>query len=223
MLSVVIPTLQAAQSLPATLACLSGQEVAGEIVVADGGSTDGTADLAATAGARVVQSPRGRGVQLAAGAEAASGDWLLFLHADTVLAGDWAGVVSTFIADPANAERAGVFRFALDDDAPAARRWERRVGWRTRVLGLPYGDQGLLISRVFYDALGGFKPVPLMEDVDMVRRIERSHLTVLEADAVTSAERYRKSGYLRRSLRNLICLGLYFLGVAPERIERIYR
>lgn len=221
MLSIVIPTLQAAKVLPATLVCLSGGE--DEIVVADGGSLDATREIATAAGARVIEAPRGRGPQLAAGAAVATGDWLLFLHADTVLAAGWRDRTQEFTADPESDRRAAVFRFAVDDDGRAARRLERMVAWRTCRLGLPYGDQGLLISRSLYDELGGFSPIPLMEDVDMVRRIGRRNLTVLDAAAVTSAARYRTAGYLRRSLRNLFCLGLYFLGVPPHRIERIYR
>ncbi|MEQ8195811.1 MAG: glycosyl transferase family 2, partial [Rhodospirillales bacterium] len=88
---------------------------------------------------------------------------------------------------------------------------------------LPYGDQGLLISRGFYDSLGGFKPLPLMEDVDLIRRIGRKRIDVLPVAAITSAERYRRGGYIARPLRNLFCLMLYFLGVVPEKIERFYR
>lgn len=223
MLSVVIPTLQAAGTLAATLDAVSGAIGVGEVVVADAGSTDGTRAVAAEAGARVIAAPLGRGMQLAAGAAAATGEWLLFLHADTVPAPGWDGMVAAFIGDPANRERAAVFRFALDDPSPAARRLERWVGWRTRKLGLPYGDQGLLIARDFYTALAGFKPMPLMEDVDLVRRVGRSRLAVLDAAAVTSAARYRKDGYMRRGLRNLACLSLFFLGVDPRRIERLYR
>lgn len=221
MLSVVIPTLEAGGTLAATLDAVKG--VVGEVVVADAGSTDATRDIAAQAGARVITVSRGRGQQLAAGAVAATGDWLLFLHADTVPGPGWTEAVAAFMADPANGARAGVFRFALDDAARAARRLERLVAWRTRVLGLPYGDQGLLIARAFYDELGGFRPIPLMEDVDLVHRIGRRRLTVLDAAAITSAARYREKGYARRVLRNLFCLTLFFLGVDPRRIERIYR
>lgn len=222
MLSIVIPTLNAAESLAATVAALGG-DVAGEIVIADGGSMDKTRQVALAAGARVVEARRGRGTQLATGAAAAQGDWLLFLHADTRLDPGWAPQAAGFMADPANATRAAAFAFALDDDDPRARRLERAVAWRCRVLGLPYGDQGLLIARGFYDALGGYRPLPLMEDVDLVRRIGRARLTLLPARAVTSAERWRRDGWYRRSARNLACLSLWFLGVPPATIARLYR
>ncbi|MCG8510101.1 MAG: TIGR04283 family arsenosugar biosynthesis glycosyltransferase [Rhodospirillales bacterium] len=223
MISAIIPTLNAGNRLGATLGCLARYAEVGEVIVADGGSADATREIAAKAGARLIEARRGRGPQLADGAKAATGDWLLFLHADTVLTGEWPEAVSAFVGDPANREKAGVFRLKLDDDSAAARRVERFVAWRTRVLGLPYGDQGLLMARDFYQSLGGFKAIPLMEDVDIVRRIGGRRLAMLDADAVTSAARYRQRGYLRRGARNLFCLALYFLGISPERIERIYR
>jgi rSAM/selenodomain-associated transferase 2 len=219
MLSIVIPTLNAAATLRATLAALD--EGRPELVVADGGSDDGTPSLAREAGCRIVEAPRGRGSQLAVGAAAARGDWLLFLHADTRPAPGWAGCVRRFVDDPANGERAAYFRLALDDASPAARRLEAMVAWRCRVLALPYGDQGLLIAAPFYRALGGFRPLPLMEDVDLVRRIGRQRLVALDHPAVTSAARYR-DGYARRSARNLLCLSLYFAGMPPARIARLY-
>lgn len=217
-LSVIVPALDAARTLPATLAAVGGAE----IIVADGGSRDATPSIAAAAGARVVSTPRGRGLQLAAGADAAHGAWLLFLHADTVLGAGWRAEVEAFAADPANRTRAAAFRFAVDDAAPQARRLERMVAWRGRVWGLPYGDQGLLIHREFYRAVGGFRPLPLMEDVDLVRRIGRARLTILTTPAVTSAVRWRREGWLGRSLRNLTCLALYFAGVPPRLLVRVY-
>jgi len=219
-LAIVIPALNAAHGLAATLAACA--EAGAETLVVDGGSRDGTPDLARRVGACVLESAPGRGQQLAAGAAAAQGEWLLFLHADTRPAPGWAAAVRAFMADPANAARAAHFTFALDDPSPQARRLERLVAWRCRVLGLPYGDQGLLLSRALYEAVGGFRPLPLMEDVDLVRRLGRRRLVALPVPAVTSAERWRREGWRRRSARNLACLSLWFLGVPPGVIRRLY-
>lgn len=216
-LSVVIPTLNAAARLPATLASLGG--MAAEVVVADGGSADGTEGLARSLGAWVITAPRGRGAQLAAGIATAHGPWLLLLHADTRLAPGWAAAVRAAMAEPG---RACHFRFALDDAAPAARRLERAVAWRCRALALPYGDQGLLIHRDLLAAAGGMRPLPLMEDVDLVRRLGRARLGAIDVAALTSAERWRREGWRRRSARNLLCLSLWFLGVSPRIIARVY-
>jgi len=220
--SVVIPTLDAAGDLPATLAALEGAELIGEIIVADGGSRDDSVAVAQAAGARVVGAPRGRGTQLAAGAAAASGNWLLFLNADCRLAPGWMAAVETFVTAPGAAGRAGYFALALDDSSRAARRLERIVAWRCRTLSLPYGDQGLLIARALYDAVGGFAALPLMEDVDLARRLGRRRLLPLGVAAFASARRYRREGYIRRPLRNLMCLLLYFIGVPARHIARLY-
>lgn len=219
-LTIIIPTLEAARSLGATLAACA--EAGAELLVVDGGSRDGTPDLARCLGARLLESEPGRGRQLAAGAAAARGGWLLFLHADTRPAPGWAAVARAFMGDPANVARAAHFAFALDDPSPQARRLERLVAWRCRALGLPYGDQGLLLSRPLYEAVGGFRPLPLMEDVDLVRRLGRRRLAALPVPAVTSAERWRREGWHRRSARNLACLSLWFLGVPPGVIRRLY-
>ncbi len=212
-LSIIIPTLNAAISLPTTLAALG--EVA-EVIVVDGGSTDATVSIAIAFGATVRIASRGRGSQIAAGIAAAGQPWLLLLHADTCLSPGWQA------AARGNASQAGYFRFVLDSRDPRARRLERIVAWRGRVLGLPYGDQGLLIHRDLLHAVGGMKPLPLMEDVDLVRRLGRARLAALPADAVTSAQKWEDQGYLRRSTRNLLCLSLWFAGVPPRLIQRIY-
>jgi len=218
-LSVIIPTLNASRTLSATLVAVGDGD---EIVVVDGGSTDNTIELATAHGARVVQSSAGRGQQLIAGAGAVRNDWFLFLHADTVLAAGWREEVHEFQENPENATRAATFRFELDDECAEARRLERLVAWRVRSIGLPFGDQGLVIHRQFYWSLGGYRPWPLMEDVDLVRRVGRRRLAIFHSAARTSAERWRRDGWHRRSLRNLSCLGLYFLGVPPQLIWKLY-
>ncbi|MGO8915192.1 MAG: TIGR04283 family arsenosugar biosynthesis glycosyltransferase [Stellaceae bacterium] len=225
-LSIVIPALDAAGTLRAALASLEEGRDAGlvrEVLVVDGGSGDATVALARDGGARVLVAPRGRGLQLAVGAASATGAWLLFLHADTRLARGWSGPVGDFLAQSADRRQAAYFRLRLDDAAPAARRLEAAVRWRCRALALPYGDQGLLLPAALYRALGGFRELPLMEDVDLARRLGRDRLVPLAADAVTSAERYRRDGYIARPLRNLGCLALYFLGVPPRLLQRLYR
>lgn len=224
-LSVVIPTYNAAAALRRSLPPLASIAAVGllhEVILVDGGSDDSTAAIAEKCGAALIGAPRGRGDQLAAGAAAARGSWLLFLHADTALDPGWEAAVASFIAEPENAVRAAYFRYRLDDRATRARVLEAIVALRCRVLRLPYGDQGLLISRNQYERLGGFRRIPLMEDVDIVRRIGRKRLSLLPCNAVTSAARYRQAGYFRRSLRNLFCLTLYYIGVPPQILVRIY-
>ncbi len=228
-LSVVIPALDAAATLPSCLAALAEARAAGllaEVTVVDAGGCAATRRLAAAQGARVIAAPPGRGGQLKKGAEVAAGPWLLFLHADTVLQHGWSQEAAAFMAAAGSAQRAAVFSLALQHPARQARRIERLANWRSRRLALPYGDQGLLISRDLYDAVGGFRPLPLMEDVDLVRRLVRRQgraaLTMLASTAVTSAERYHRGGWLLRPLRNLSVLALYFAGTPPRLLQRLY-
>ncbi|MGC2203432.1 MAG: TIGR04283 family arsenosugar biosynthesis glycosyltransferase, partial [Stellaceae bacterium] len=186
-LSVIIPTLNAADTLAEPLSALRTTPIVREVIVVDGGSSDGTVALAEAGGAHVISTARGRGTQLAAGARAASGEWLLFLHADSRLAPGWEDRVSAFLTSSEARSRAGYFHFELDDPSPAARRLARIVAWRCRSLALPYGDQGLLIARGLYDAVGGFAPLPLMEDVDIARRLGRRRLACIGAGCIASA------------------------------------
>lgn len=228
MISVVIPTLNAEAGLTSTLAALVPATVQGvvrEVIIADGGSGDATQEIADIAGATFLRAAKGRGSQLAAGAEAARADWFLFLHADTVLQPGWEQEVAAFVEQVDQGERppaAAAFSFALDDRGARPRFLEVIVALRCAVFRLPYGDQGLLISRRFYASLGGYKPLPVMEDVDLVRRLGRGRLVMMRARAVTSALRYKREGYFPRMARNLACLSLYFLRVPPKTILRLY-
>jgi rSAM/selenodomain-associated transferase 2 len=228
MISVIVPTFNAERTLGPTLAALVPAVAKGivqEAILVDGGSTDETCLIAESAGTQLIEAPRGRGTQLDAGAAKARGDWLLFLHADTVLEVGWAEEADSFIERVESGRRkdaAAFFRFALDDDGLMPRFIESMVGLRCALLALPYGDQGLLISRHLYNRLGGFRPLPLMEDVDLVRRLKRRELVMLDARAVTSGERYRREGYLARAMRNLGCILLYYLRVPPRVLARLY-
>ena len=219
----IIPTYNAAHSLGKTIDCVAAF---GSVIVSDGGSNDKTRDIAKSHGATVIQKAKGRGAQLKAGSEAAETDWLLFLHADTLLDQQAIDAVFQFIAAAENQQRAGYFRFKLDDDSPQASRLEDIVAWRCRKHALPYGDQGLLIHRDFLNELGGYKAIPLMEDVELVRRITKTHgetaLVNLEADAVTSADKFQRDGYRWRSTKNLFCLFLFWLKVPPRIIAKLY-
>jgi hypothetical protein len=151
--------------------------------------------------------------------------WLLFLHADTVLEPGWEREVSAHMERTDSGRRkpsAAAFRFALDDDGFWPRLIEAGVALRCALFRLPYGDQGLLISRQLYQQSGGYARLPLMEDVDLVRRIGRRRMAMLRTRAVTSAARYQQGGYVRRSVRNLSCLTLYFLRVPTRVIARLY-
>lgn len=227
MISVIIPTFDAEAHLPHALTALVPAAIKGvvrEVIVADGGSRDATEAVADAAGAVWLTAERGRGSQLAAGANAARGDWLLFLHADTVLESGWEQEARAFIerVERAGVAQAAAFRFCLDDFGFKPRLLEAIVGVRCLLFRLPYGDQGLLIPRRLYGALGGFRPLPLMEDVDIARRLGRRRLLMLRSRAITSATRYKREGYLRRMARNLSCFTLYCLRVPPRVIVRLY-
>ena len=222
-IDVIVPTLNAVESLGASLQSLRRAREAGligRLLVVDGGSTDGTPAVASAFEATVVASERGRGHQFARGAALSSAPWLLFLHADTRLLSGWEREATAFIGQ--GTDRAAAFRLRFDDPSKVARRLERIVEWRARFLGLPYGDQGLLISRRVYDQLGGYRDIPLMEDVDLVRRLGRKRLVLLESVAETSAVRYRNEGHVIRAIKNLVLLSLYFCGVPARVLVRLY-
>ncbi len=225
MISVIIPTLNAQAHLPRCFAALVPAVIDGlirEVIVVDGGSADLTEKIADEAGAHFIVTSPGRGGQLAAGAAIARQPFMLFLHADCVLEPGYEHAVTQFISTAFAQEQAGYFKFALDDLSATAKRLEWMVALRCGLFNLPYGDQGLLISRRLYTEIGGYPEIPLMEDVAIARKLGR-RLVPLRGIATTSAIRFVANGYWRQSWRNLFLLLLYFAGASPHRLARLYR
>jgi rSAM/selenodomain-associated transferase 2 len=223
LLSVVVPTLDEERHLPGLLADVRELADHHEVIVADGGSTDATVALAEAAGARVVHAPRGRGRQLRAGAAAANGDLLLFVHADARLPRLQGRVV---LGGPFPDTPRVAFWYPLRIDAQGLRYRlvERAANVRARWLGLPYGDQGLLVHRDLYDAAGGYDPVPLMEDVMLVRRLRKwGELRSTGLPLTVSARRWERDGVARRTLANWAILARWMAGASPESLAARYR
>lgn len=224
-LSLVVPTWNEASRLPRLLAATLGAEDAGdrpdEVVVADGGSTDRTCDLARAAGARLVSSDLGRGTQLAAGAAAASGDLLAFVHADACPRPGALALVRAAFGD-AGVEAAA---FHQEIEAPGrVYRWIERVADRRARRGWVYGDSGLVLRRALYEGLGGFRDQPLFEDLDLARRLRARVDVLLVPGAVLTVcpRRWQREGAVRASVRNWALTRAWRLGVPPERLARWY-
>jgi rSAM/selenodomain-associated transferase 2 len=215
-ISVVIPALDEEAQVAAAVRSVRDQA---EVIVVDGGSADRTAEVAAAEGARVLQSPRGRGRQLDAGAREAGGEWIVLLHADTWLEEGWAAALRGLPPDVVG----GAFRFAVDSGRPAYRVLERGVAARCRLFGMPYGDQGIFARRRTYEAVGGIPHLPLMEDVTFVRRLGRAgRLAFPPVRAFTSARRWERQGIVVTTLKNWSLVAWYALGASPERLARVY-
>ncbi len=220
-LSIIIPALDEEHSLAGLLSDLAGLGLPHEVIVVDGGSIDRTRAVAQQRGARVISSRAGRGHQLAAGARAARGRALCFLHADVRLPGR----TREAIADEALTLTAGAVVFTLTINAAGTRYRliERMANWRTRVLGLPYGDQGLLVARPDYEAVGGYSDIRLMEDVAIVRALRRhSFVRLVEEPILVSARRWQRDGVWRRTLKNWVLITLYLMGFSPNFLARFY-
>lgn len=219
--SVVIPTLDEAEVLAATLERLRGIEGV-EVIVADGGSRDATCKIAERANATVIEVVGGRAAQLNAGADRANGRHLLFLHADTLLPDNFADTVRRTLDNPATV--AGAFKLRTDGCGLRMRLVERGTNLRSAVLQWPYGDQGIFLEKRVFNELDGFRDLPIMDDFDLVRRLRRRGRVVTVPDCVvTSARRWRRLGILRTMLRNQAMILGYWLGVSPERLVRFYR
>jgi rSAM/selenodomain-associated transferase 2 len=217
--SVIIPTLNEAPNIATCVAAVRDLDPHVEIIVADGGSTDGTAALAAAAGALVVAAPRGRGCQCNAGAARASGDVLLFLHADTTLPPDAFVLLRDIFSDPA--VRIAKFRLSFD-----VHDWlldiAARLMWFDSLL-TSFGDQGIVIRRDFFAELGGFPDWPLFEDVRLFELARaRAEVYVVPAEVITSARRFLENGVLQQLLHDLWLWLQYLFGVSPYELSRRY-
>ncbi len=229
MISVIVPTMNSEADLPHTLSALvsaAAEGVVREVIVVDGGSSDHTERVADAAGCEWRQLSGARSERLAAGADASRrGDWLLFLPADTVLQSGWHHEVQSFIE---RSERAGsadrtaaAFKLRYEAFGVTARLAEGLAAVRTRLLGMPYGNQGLLISRRFYSQLGGYRPLRDLEDLDLVKRIGRSRLVFLRSAAFCSGRPEEPGfvGTLRKALARF-CVGT--LRLPPKLVLKLH-
>lgn len=219
-ITIIIPTLNAAESLPGCAASVFEGLSAGlirEMIVTDGGSTDKTAMIADALGATFVTGAASRGGQIARAVAQAQSDWVLVLHADTQLSIGWSESVAAHLTQATPA----YFQLAFDRGGAGASVTARWANLRSRLFNLPYGDQGLLIRRDLLAERGGYRDIPLMEDVDLARRLPR--MTALPVTARTSAARYAAEGWLRRGTRNLILLLRFLTGADPHGLAQAYR
>ena len=221
-ITIVIPTLNAAASLKKSLPPLIEGITEGlihTVIFADGGSSDALQEIAQETGAEIVSGPAGRGSQLRSGCAAVKSDWILVLHADTVLPVAWSQHVKQALTQP---ERAHVFRLSFD----ATGFWPSFVaGWanfRTKWFSLPYGDQTLLLTRRLYQKSGGYPDIPLMEDVALSQKIGRKFI-LMNATVTTSADRYVRDGWLKRGARNILLLLRYKMGANPDVLAQRYQ
>lgn len=228
MLTIIIPTFNNAATLGKTIKSMRKNDMdVFDIIAIDGGSDDLSATIAASLGASVFTTKPGRGRQLAFGANKAienGATWLLFLHADGVVLDGVTEIITDFINNPKNINRAGYFKLSFNDKTNDALRVGALANWRAETFGLPYGDQGFLISTNFYKKLGGFKPeLDLMEDVDMAMRVGKKNFVQLDGEIETSAEKYVRDGWVLRPLKNILCLLLYLGGASQKTIKGIYK
>jgi hypothetical protein len=220
-ISVIIPALNEAENIgPALAAACSGTNI--ELIVVDGGSDDNTADIARSFGAIVIDTPPGRAGQMNSGAAHATGDLLLFLHADTLLPDGFDKLARDALNQTGIA--AGAFEFRMDATSPSLNIIQRLTNHRSRRWQMPYGDQGLFVRKELFHALGGFPDMPIMEDFEFVRRLRRhGRVVTVPTPAVTSARRWLNRGVWRTTLLNNLIVAAYYFGVSPTRLARWYK
>jgi rSAM/selenodomain-associated transferase 2 len=224
MISVIIPVFNECQNIRNCIEGVLSEGTGSEIIVCDGGSTDGSPDAVETfldSCVTLLRTRKGRGTQMNAGASAAGGDILLFLHADTRLDRGWHDAVLRALDDPAVA--AGAFSLRIGNPKWRYRLIEYMVKYRCRILKLPYGDQALFMKRNVFERIGGYRDIPLMEDVEIADRLKGAGtIVILDKVAVTDARRWEKEGWLYTSARNQLIRCLYRIGVDPGKLAGIY-
>jgi rSAM/selenodomain-associated transferase 2 len=217
-ISIVMPVLNEAASIAAAVA--DARRHAAECLVVDGGSTDRTAALASEAGAIVIGSPRGRALQMNTGARQACGDVLLFVHADCRLPDHAARSIRAAMARGAVWGR---FDVRLDSPRQSLRLVGAMMNWRSRLSGIATGDQAIFLTRTLYDSVGGFAPIPLMEDINLSARLRRiARPACLRDRVVVSARRWEQRGVARTVVEMWLWRAAYAVGVSPERLHRLY-
>jgi rSAM/selenodomain-associated transferase 2 len=226
-ISIIIPVLNEIKTIGATLASTCSSTNI-EVIVVDGGSIDGTGDLVQSLGIKVLSSPAGRAIQMNAGALVATGEILLFLHADTLLPPEFDTMIRAAMKYPNPVSQqiavAGAFELQIDCSARSLRAIERGVNWRSHFLQLPYGDQAIFLKSTTFDRIGGFLELPIMEDFDLMCRLKRlGYITIIPVSVITSARRWLKKGILQTTLINQIVIIAYLLGVSPHQLMRWYR
>ncbi|MDJ0707571.1 MAG: TIGR04283 family arsenosugar biosynthesis glycosyltransferase [Leptolyngbyaceae cyanobacterium MO_188.B28] len=219
-ISIIIPVLNEVASVKATLSPLQWAANV-ELIVVDGGSVDGTPDLAASLGAQVIKAAVGRAHQMNVGAAAATGDILLFLHADTMLPQGFETMVRGLLRQ--TEVIAGAFALGINAELQGLRLIETMVNWRSRFLQTPYGDQAIFLTAPVFREMGGFQEMPLMEDFELVQRLKRrGKIAIAPAAVLTSGRRWEKIGVLKTTLINQFIVLAYYLGVSPTRLARWY-
>jgi rSAM/selenodomain-associated transferase 2 len=219
-ISIIIPTLNEANVIGETITRLPESEQV-EIVVVDGGSSDGTAELARKLGVRVLSAAPSKAKQMNAGAAEARGEVLLFLHADTRLPEKFEAMVLTAAAGKGFC--AGAFSLGIDSEGWGLRLIERVANWRARFFKMPYGDQALFVSRQLFYEIGGFADYPIMEDFDFICRLKKKGtITILPESVMTSPRRWQNFGVFKTWLLNQIIIGAYFIGIPPQQLAFWY-
>jgi len=219
-ISIIVPTLNEERSLASLLESLQRQ-APGQIIVADGGSRDGTVGLARRMGAEIAASASGRGVQLNAGAARARGEGLFFVHADVRLPENAVSLVERALS--VKDCPGGAFSIEIDSRRPSFRFIFRIINLRSRYLKLPLGDQGIFARKSVFESLGGFRNIPIMEDLDFVKRLNRmGRMVILPQKIIASARRYDQDGPVYSTLRNWFMIILFMGGVNPARLLKYY-